>query len=81
MEKREEMANSKTKVGRVQAELIIKLEHLIKLESKEEPKKKRKKKVVTHQKDTGTRLKAHPVLFMASIKINTDSKFNPCIKY
>lgn len=44
MEKREEMANSKTKVGRVQAELIIKLEHLIKLESKEEPKKKKKER-------------------------------------
>ena len=44
MEKREEMANSKTKVGRVQAELIIKLEHLIKLESKEEPKKKERKR-------------------------------------
>ena len=48
MEKREEMANSKTKVGRVQAELIIKLEHLIKLESKEEPKKKKKKEKGGH---------------------------------
>ena len=52
MEKREEMANSKTKVGRVQAELIIKLEHLIKLESKEEPKKKKKRKRWSHIKRT-----------------------------
>ena len=39
--KKEEMANSKTEVGRVQAELIIKLEHLIKLESKKELKKRK----------------------------------------
>ena len=68
------MANSK---AILQAELIIKLEHLIRLESKEELKKK--KKVVTRQKNTGTRLKELPVLFMASIKINTDNKFNTCI--
>ena len=42
-EKMEEMANSKTEVGRVQAELIIKLEHLIKLESREELKKRKEK--------------------------------------
>lgn len=41
--KKEEMANSKTEVGRVQAELIIKLEHLIKLESKKELKKRKEK--------------------------------------
>ena len=73
--KKKEMANSKAKVERLQAELIIKLEQFIRLESKE----LKKKKVVTHQKDTGTRLKELPVLFMASVKINTDNKFNTCI--
>ena len=38
--KKKEMANSKAKVGRLQAELIIKLEHLIRLESKELKKKR-----------------------------------------